>query len=163
MAQAVPDGYVPLPVGQDFNAVIGPLYGASFPEGIRLGVRLMYRHLNALGTAHGGVIAAIADLTGLLMQQMSGYTGRMTPTISLNVQYLAPSAVGEWMDLRPTLVRATRTMLFSESGIYADDRLVARSNAIFRIGATTTVPFATLGHFFADTFPGSVPEPLDPL
>jgi len=158
----VPDGYVPLPLGNDFNGHIGPIYGAAFGTGIRLGLRLTSKHLNALGTAHGGVIAAIADLTGLLVQQISGYTGRMTPTISLNVQYLAASSVGQWMDLRPKLLRATKTMLFSESGIYADDRLVAQSNAIFRIGAATDVPFATLGHFYSCTFPGSVAEPLDP-
>jgi uncharacterized protein (TIGR00369 family) len=156
----VPNGYIPLPLGPDFNGHLGPFYGAAFPDGIRLGTRLLEHHLNAFGTAHGGAIAAIADLTGLLVQQMSGHTDRATLTVSLTIQYLDRSFHGEWMNLRPTLLGATKSLLFTKSGVYADDRLVAQSTAIFRIGSVTKVPFATLGHFFADNFPGSVPEPL---
>jgi len=162
MGDDVPAGYQPLPLGaEDFNAVLGPFYGAAFDDGIRLGVRLTARHLNVFGTAHGGAIAAIADMQGLLVQQISGYTNRLTPTVSLTVDYIGPSAKGEWLDFRPTLLHATGSMLFSETKVHSNGRLVARSSAIFKIGPIADRPFATLGRFFAERFPGSVPDLVD--
>lgn len=159
MSGDVPPGYLPLPLGtDDFNAVLGPFYGAAFEDGIRLGVRLAARHLNVFGTAHGGAIAGIADMQGLLVQQISGYSNRLTPTVSLSVDYIGPSAAGEWLDFRPKLLHATRSLLFSETKVHSDGRLVARSSAIFKIGPIADRPFATLGRFFAERFPGSVPD-----
>lgn len=159
--QAVPPGYLLLPTGGHFHAQIGPFYGVAFKDGIRMGIRLAEKHLNPFGTAHGGAIAAFADMQGMLAQQLSGYVTHSTPTISLSVDYIGRSEAGEWMDFRPTLLRATRSLLFTETKIHSDDRLVARSSAVFKIGERTDVAFATLGRFFADNFPGSVPEPVE--
>ena len=153
----IPPGYVPMPLGPDFNSILGPFYGGVFEAGLRMGTRLDARHLNALGTAHGGAVAAIADMQGLLVQQIAGYTDRVTPTVSLSIDFIGRSQADDWLDIRPRLLKATRSLLFCESHLFANDELIARSSAVFKIGPVTSVPWATLGTFFADRFPGSVP------
>jgi len=117
-----------------FDALIGPKY-----MGIKNGVaviafRVDARHLNELGTCHGGAIAALADVQAIPAMMLAGLEDRACPTISLNVDYLAPVLHGRWVEMHTLLLRRTRTMLFTQGLIYANGELVARTNAIYKIG-----------------------------
>ena len=55
-----------------------------------------------------------------------------SPTISLSLDYLAPAIVGDWVEAQVTLVKTTRTMIFTQAIMTVDGNPVARSTAIYR-------------------------------
>lgn len=98
----------------------------------RLAVRVTERLCNAFGVLHGGAMATFADAQGLALRRYSGKEGDHTPTVSLSVDYLGGARLGSWLVAEVTLLRTTRTLIFTQALIAADDKLVARSSAIYR-------------------------------
>ena len=54
------------------------------------------------------------------------------PTISLHVDYLATAPLDAWVEAVVTLVKTTRSLIFTQALIRADGEIVARSQAIYR-------------------------------
>ncbi len=55
-----------------------------------------------------------------------------TPTVNLDLAFLAPAPLGSWVEARVTLLRRTTTLLFTQAVMTADGEPVARSSAIYR-------------------------------
>jgi uncharacterized protein (TIGR00369 family) len=106
-------------------------------EAHELGFRLAEAHCNSRGLLHGGVIAALADNAmglsyGVVRRKTHGdATGAVT--VSLNVDYVSSAALGQWIAVRPHVVKAGRQMGFVEALILADDTVIARASATFRM------------------------------
>ena len=129
-----PHGFHPLVLPGGYFEEFGPLY-ARLDEAVPvLGFRAGRQHMNPLGDCHGGVISAFADMQALGAQQVAGINDRYTPTVSLSVDYVAPTKLGAWVQMRVELLCATRSLLFSQATITADSRLIARSSAVYAIG-----------------------------
>ena len=60
---------------------------------------------------------------------------RFLPTISLQIDYLAPAAIGAWVQGSADVLRMTRNMLFMQAIIAADETPIARVSGIFKLGA----------------------------
>ena len=54
-------------------------------------------------------------------------------TISLTTDFLAPAPLGAWLQCRPELVRATRSILFVQGVFTADGVPCLRANGLFRV------------------------------
>jgi acyl-coenzyme A thioesterase PaaI-like protein len=54
------------------------------------------------------------------------------PTVSLSIDYLATARLGAWVEAQVTLIKTTRTLIFTQALLSADGEIVARSNAIYR-------------------------------
>jgi acyl-coenzyme A thioesterase PaaI-like protein len=54
-------------------------------------------------------------------------------TVNLSVDYLASAKVGQWMQVSPRVLRASKTMGFVDAVISADGEPIARANATFRV------------------------------
>lgn len=133
---AVPDGFKPRRFGDGFIAVNGPLYVKKLEPGILLGFRVERRHCNPMGICHGGMIATFCDM---LLPISAHYLSpelarRFLPTINLQVDYLAASKLGAWVQGEAQLLRATRSMVFMQGLVRADGEPVARVSGIFKIG-----------------------------
>jgi acyl-coenzyme A thioesterase PaaI-like protein len=59
---------------------------------------------------------------------------RFLPTINLQIDYLAASPLGSWVQGEAQLLRATRSLVFMQGLVHADAVLVARVSGIFKIG-----------------------------
>lgn len=75
---------------------------------------------------HGGVISAMADLTGALV--FVGTLGRFTPTIDLRVDYLSPVTSGQDLTGHATVLRRGETVGVADVTVRAggEDRASAR-------------------------------------
>jgi uncharacterized protein (TIGR00369 family) len=105
--------------------------------GIALGFRVEPRHCNPMGICHGGMMATFCDMllpisAHYLSQEVSR---RFLPTINLQVDFLAASPLGAWVEGRAQLLRATRSMVFMQGLVTADGTPAARVSGIFKIGA----------------------------
>lgn len=132
---AAPAGFE-LAVGHDFGfcAALGPHYVAVIDGEAVLGFRVEVRHLNSMGYCHGAVIAGFADMQAVLVRPEIGIPDQAIPTINLTTDFIAVSPLGAWVEMRAALVRKTRSLVFCQGVITADGEIVARTNAIYKIG-----------------------------
>jgi uncharacterized protein (TIGR00369 family) len=132
----IPEGFKPRRFGDGFIAVNGPLYVKKQDSGILLGFRVEPRHCNPMGICHGGMISTFCDmLLPISAHYLSADVARrFLPTINLQVDFLAPSPNGAWVQGEAQLLRATRSMVFMQGLVTADGQSVARVSGIFKIG-----------------------------
>ena len=132
----IPEGFKPRRFGDGFIAVNGPLYVKKLNPGILLGFRVEPRHCNPMGICHGGMISTFCDmLLPISAHYLSDDLGRrFLPTINLQIDRLAASPKGAWVQGEAQLLRSTRSMVFMQGLITADGQNVARVSGIFKIG-----------------------------
>ena len=132
----VPEGFRAREFGGGFIGVNGPLYARRTDAGFQLGFRVEERHCNPMGICHGGMMATFCDmLLPVSAHVMSKDIGqRFLPTINLQIDYLAPSPLGAWVQGEAQLLRATKSLVFMQGLVQADGVSVARVSGIFRIG-----------------------------
>ncbi|WP_425260858.1 PaaI family thioesterase [Rubrivivax sp. RP6-9] len=137
----VPAGFVPLDTMGGFIGANGPLYLRHEGPLVQLGFRVEARHTNPLGICHGGMMATFCDmLLPLSAHRKSAEIGhRFLPTISLQVDYLAASPLGAWVQGEAEVLRHTRSLVFMQGLVTADDTPVARVSGIFKI-STAKLP-----------------------
>jgi uncharacterized protein (TIGR00369 family) len=135
-APAIPEGFQERRFGAGFIGVNGPLYARLAGAGLQLGFRVEPRHCNPMGICHGGMMATFCDmLLPISAHVLSKEVGnRFLPTINLQIDYLAATPLGSWVQGEAQLLRATRSLVFMQGLVHADDVAVARVSGIFKIG-----------------------------
>lgn len=131
MKNAVPIGFELFDTGAGFMDRFGPVYLCSATR--TLGFRVASHHLNPVNVCNGGAMATFADLQIIAVVFGPGTAEAHSPTIHLSVDYLAPAPFEAWVEATVTLVKATRSLIFTQALITVDGSPVARSNAIYRI------------------------------
>jgi uncharacterized protein (TIGR00369 family) len=108
---------------------LGPLWldRASHRFALQIGPQ----HCNALGSMHGGAMATFMDGQAFAVVDLAPDGSDHTPTISLQIDYMAPAVAGDWLVADVILVRTTRTMIFTQTIAWVGERPVARSHAIY--------------------------------
>jgi acyl-CoA thioesterase len=127
--------------GSPFHRWAGIELVRAEPGEVEVAMRVEQHHLNLLGTAHGGMVAALADTAMGLAVRTLAEPGTVHVTAQLNVHYLAPgrrgrvSAVGRLV--------AGGDVRYAEADVFAPrGRLLARASATFvaagrgRLGAS---------------------------
>lgn len=144
MTQGVPPGFAPSHEGGDFIALIGPLHMRLDGGGFQLGFRVERRHVNGLGICHGGMMATFCDmLLPLGSRQLAAQLrGRFLPTVSLQVDYLAATPLGSWVQGEAQVLRTTRTLVFAQGLVTADGQPAARVSGVLKIGGLSAVAAA---------------------
>lgn len=135
----------------------GPLYGQLTQEEgqprVLIGFRVQAQHTNPLGVCHGGMLATLADMmAAICVPYQTELPRHFLPTISLQMDFLAPARLGTWVQARTDVLKTTRNLVFVQGLIHADDELVLRVSSIYKIGplfqgedAQAGDPFGLLG------------------
>ena len=132
----IPAGFKLLPRMGEFIGVNGPLYLKHEGDLVQVGFRVEARHTNPMRICHGGMMASFCDmLLPLSVHRKSHEIGmRFLPTISLQIDYLAPAPLGAWVQGEAQVLRTTRSLVFAQGLVEADGTPVARVSGIFKIG-----------------------------
>ena len=110
-----------------------PLYSKRTDLAVVIGLRLAKPHTNGRGLIHGGLIAALADnAMGYSCAQRMGGTASLV-TIGLAVDFVGSAKVGQWLTVESDVIRTGSTICFAQSLVKADDIVIARANATFRV------------------------------
>lgn len=153
LAEEIPDdplpGFEPLPLGTGYTVFFGPVYGKMIDGQLRLGMRVGKRHINPHHTCHGGAIASFADMQVYVSQQHVPALRTMTlPTINLNIDYISPAVLGDWLEGHTLPLRQTKTILFQQTLGKVGERIVFRANATHHISGRQAPPGSSIGHLF---------------
>ena len=135
----VPEGYARHTRHSPLTEPWEPLYTRSDGTSTLIALRVREAHCNSRGFAHGGLISALADnamgLSAVMAARIaSGQDSGRAVTVSLTLDFIASAQVGDWLEVRPTVLKAGRTMAFADCRIVVGERLVARGSATFHIG-----------------------------
>ncbi|MET0384674.1 MAG: PaaI family thioesterase [Polyangiales bacterium] len=109
-----------------------PIWARRTDSAIQLALRVGPNHCNSRGFLHGGVIAALAD-NAMGLSLGLALTGSSAVTVNLSVDYVGGARLGQWLQIEPRVLRSGGKLGFVDAVITADDALVARCNATFRI------------------------------
>jgi uncharacterized protein (TIGR00369 family) len=135
-AADVPAGFHPLQRGGEFITHNGPLYLRHEGELVLLGFRVEPRHTNPMAICHGGMLASFCDmlLPISIHRKCREISSRFVPTISLQLDYLAPAPLGAWVQGEAQVLRVTKSMVFAQGLVTADGAPAVRVSGIFKIG-----------------------------
>jgi uncharacterized protein (TIGR00369 family) len=110
-----------------------PLYSKRTDEAVVIGLRLGKPHTNGRGLIHGGLIAALSDnaMGYSCAHRMGGASSLVT--IGLAIDFVGAAEVGQWLAVESEVIKTGRTICFAQSLIKANDVVIARANATFRV------------------------------
>jgi uncharacterized protein (TIGR00369 family) len=129
----IPAGFEPHFRKAPFTDPWEPLYSKKTDKAVNIGLRLAKAHTNSRGLIHGGLIASLADnAMGYSCAQVMGWTTSFV-TVSLAVDYVGSAETGQWLAVECEVIKTGSTICFSQSLIKADDAVIARASATFRV------------------------------
>lgn len=119
-----------------WQPIFASLQGTSF----RLGLFARPPHANGRGFVHGGLITALADnAMGLSVAQATEEKFSLV-TVSIAIDFIGSGQLGQWIEFRPRVLRTGSTLGFVDAQVLADEALIARANATFRMLPRTDRP-----------------------
>jgi acyl-coenzyme A thioesterase PaaI-like protein len=130
MNTSIPDGFLPLEAAPGFNAHFGPIWVNRAAR--KLGFRVIEQHLNPRDVCHGGALSTFADYQIVAVIADGVPLHEAPPTISLSIDYLRAVPKAAWVEAEVTLLRETRTLVFTQAVLTVDGEPVARSSGIYR-------------------------------
>ena len=132
-AMDIPEGFQPHFRRSPLTDPWEPLYSKRTDQAVVIGLRLAKPHTNGRDLIHGGLIAALADnAMGYSCTQRMGGAASLV-TIGLAVDFIGSAKMGQWLAVESDVIRTGSTICFAQSLIKADDTVIARANATFRV------------------------------
>jgi acyl-coenzyme A thioesterase PaaI-like protein len=110
-----------------------PVYARHSASGVSLAIRAGAAHANSRGFVHGGLITALADnAMGLSCGQRIENTSGLV-TVSLSVDFVGFAKIGQWLEIRPEVIKAGRSLCYATALALADDVVCARASGVFKV------------------------------
>lgn len=132
---AAPPGWTVAAIGGTFATHNGPLYARWHDNKLQVGFRVGPTHVNPANACHGGMLSTFADvLISNAALYQSDIPRQFLPTISLQMDFLAPAPLGSWVHGEGQVLKVTKNLVFSQGLVYADGALVLRTSGVFRRG-----------------------------
>ena len=115
-----------------------PIYSKRLADRVIIGLHVREAHCNSRGMLHGGLIAALADnAMGLsCVQVLIGQDRRPEGglvTVSLATDFIGAAKLGQWVAVDTSYVKTGRTLCFAQAFVTADDEVIARADARFKV------------------------------
>jgi uncharacterized protein (TIGR00369 family) len=130
---SVASGFEPLTRRSPLTDPWQPLYAKTTDKAVIVGLRLATPHTNSRGLIHGGLIAALADAAmGYSCAHRMGNTSSLV-TVGLAVDFIGSAKIGQWFAIESDVIKTGSTICFAQCLAIADDAVIARANATFRV------------------------------
>ncbi len=116
---------------EGFIEHVGPIWERRDADGTRYGFVAHPKHANLLGVVQGGMLMTFAD-RALGLRAWEAAEGAPCVTIQFEMQFLSSARIGEFIELRPEVVRHTASLVFLRGVLTADSRSVAAASGIWK-------------------------------
>jgi acyl-coenzyme A thioesterase 13 len=116
-----------------FLDLIGPLWSRRTGAGLELALAIDERHVNGRGFAHGGVLAALADVAlGYAASSAEEPPVRLI-TASLTIDYVGTVRSGQTVIATVDVQRVGRRLAFANCYLHCGEQRVVRASAVFSV------------------------------
>ncbi len=130
----IPPGFEPARFSPGFLDHGGPyFFRAEDQSAAIIGLRICQHHINFRDASHGGVISTFADVALSHAVYHAEDPPIMPSTITLNVNYLAATKVGDWLEAYPQVDRMGGRTAYTSGRIVSGETLVATMTGVFAI------------------------------
>lgn len=124
-------GFTPHERTSPYLDLIGPVLSRASDSGIEFALAIDDRHVNARGFAHGGVLAALADVALGYAASSSQDPPAHLITTSLTLDFAGAVQRGEAVIASVDVQRVGRRMAFANCYLIAGERRVVHASAVF--------------------------------
>lgn len=112
---------------------VGPLFVRRGSNGLRAFAFVAQpKHANLIGVAHGGMLMTLAD-RALGVAAWEAANQRPCVTVQFDMQFLSAVRMGEFAEMAPEVVRATRSLVFLRGTLMVGDRAAAAATGVWKI------------------------------
>ena len=129
MSSDTPAGFAPFTRPSPLLDPWRPIFAREDADRIVLGVYLREPHTNSRSTAHGGLIAALADqamgMSCGVKLKSEGIPVINLWTTSLTIDYLGTAKLGQWLEFATIFSNVGRTLCHAEIDVTADGATIA--------------------------------------
>lgn len=127
-----PEGFIEAPSRGAFSRHNGPFFYKPEGDSFHLGFRVLGRHCNAFGVAHGGMLMTLADR--LLATAIGRLGARRMLTVRMTTDFIGMARAGEWVDGTARVTRAGKSLVFVEgSAGVLGGRPVFTASGVFKV------------------------------
>src|SRR6266516_114511 len=129
----LPEGFAPLFRSSPFLNTIGPIFGKGEGADLIIGLRIVEKHTNARGLAHGGVLATLADIA--LGYCLAFYTNppQSLVTTNLTLDFAGSAKLGDWLEVQVDIQKSGARLAFANAYISVGEQRIVRASAVFLV------------------------------
>ena len=127
----IPTGYKELNITQPHIAELGPGYFKYEDNKLVLAFYVDKENCNAGGTAHGGMLMAIADYA-LCTTTMKDPKSPVI-TVSFHSEFISPAPLGSLLEVRAKVTKKGKSLAFSKGNIKVEEELILNFGGVVKI------------------------------
>jgi acyl-coenzyme A thioesterase 13 len=134
-----PPGFEPLFRTSPFLETIGPLFYRKELDGaFVIGLRVLPKHANARGGAHGGLMMTLLDIALGYRAALSETPPANLTTASLTADFAGGAKIGDWVEAHVDVQKVGGRLAFANAFLTVNGERVVRGSAVFARGETKT-------------------------
>lgn len=127
-----PPGFEPLFRTSPFLDLLGPFFYRKEPDGtFVVGLRVLPKHANARGTAHGGLLMTLLDIAIGYRTSLSQEPPAALTTASMTADFAGAPKVGDWVEAHVDVQKVGGRLAFANAFLVVDGERVVRGSAVF--------------------------------
>ena len=127
-----PPGFEPLFRTSPFLETTGPYFYLKQPNGgFVIGLRILPKHANARGGAHGGLLMTLLDIALGYSSGLSQDPPAKLTTASLAADFVGAPKVGDWVEAHVDVQKVGGRLAFANAFLVVDGERVVRGSAVF--------------------------------
>jgi acyl-coenzyme A thioesterase 13 len=129
---APPAGFEPLFRSSPFLETVGPFFYRKESDGsFVVGVRVLPKHANARGSAHGGLLLTLIDIALGYRAAFSQRPPAALTTASLCADFAGAAKVGDWVEAHVDVHKVGSRLAFANAFLMVKGERIVRANAVF--------------------------------
>jgi acyl-coenzyme A thioesterase 13 len=130
-----PSGFEPLFRTSPFLETTGPFFYRQEADGrFVIGLRVLEKHANARGSAHGGLLMTLLDIALGYTSGLSQVPPAKLTTASLTADFVRAPLVGDWVEAHVDVQKVGGRLAFANAFLVVNGERVTRGSAVFARG-----------------------------
>jgi acyl-coenzyme A thioesterase 13 len=131
-----PSGFEPLFRSSPFLETAGPFFYRKNPDGtFVVAARVLPKHANARGGAHGGMLLTLLDVALGYRAAFSQNPPAALTTASISADFAGSAKVGDWVEAHVDVQKVGSRLAFANAFLVVNGERVVRANAVFSRGS----------------------------
>ena len=136
----IPPEFRPLFRSSPVLELIGPLYCRGEGDDLVIGLRVEAKHCNARGTAHGGILATLADVALGYTMAFSSTPPASLITANLTVDFAGTAKIGDWLEAHVDVQKRGSRLSFANCYLTVNEQRIVRASAVFLVAGQLDAP-----------------------
>ena len=134
-----PPGFEPLFRTSPFLETTGPYFYRKTDDGkLVIGLRVLPKHANARGSAHGGLLMTLLDIALGYNSGFSQNPPAKLTTANLTADFAGAPKVGAWVEAHVDVQKVGGRLAFANAFLVVDGERVVRGSAVFARNTSPT-------------------------